>query len=110
MPRWRVNFPVTWSYLGHSASVITHYISSYQDDVDPRADGSFDTISAWVTVDLQYSYTLKNWLGRELTMRIGVYNVADADPPKVNGLTTSYDYTLADPRGRMLFAIVIGQF
>jgi outer membrane receptor protein involved in Fe transport len=110
MPRWRVNFPVTWSYLGHSASVITHYISSYQDDVDPRADGSFDTISAWVTVDLQYSYTLKNWLGRELTMRIGVYNVADADPPKVNGLTTSYDYTLADPRGRMLFAKVIGQF
>jgi iron complex outermembrane recepter protein len=110
MPRWRVNFPVTWSYLGHSASVITHYISSYQDDVDPRADGSYDTISAWVTVDLQYGYTVKNWLGRELTMRIGVYNVADADPPKVNGLTTSYDYTLADPRGRMLFGKIIGQF
>jgi iron complex outermembrane receptor protein len=110
MPRWRVNFPVTWSYLGHSASFITHYIGSYQDDVDPRADGSFDTISAWVTFDAQYSYTLKNWLGRELTMRLGVYNLADADPPKVNGLTTSYDYTLADPRGRMLYAKLIAQF
>jgi iron complex outermembrane recepter protein len=110
MPRWRVNFPVTWSYLGHSASFITHYISSYLDDVDPRADGSYDTISSWVTFDLQYSYTLKNWLGRELTMRIGVYNLADADPPKVNGLTTSYDYTLADPRGRMLYGKLIGQF
>jgi outer membrane receptor protein involved in Fe transport len=110
MPRWRVNFPVTWTYLGHSASFITHYISSYLDDVDPRADGSFDTISAWVTFDAQYSYTVKNWLGRELTMRIGVYNLADTDPPHVNGLTTSYDYYLADPRGRMLYAKLIAQF
>jgi outer membrane receptor protein involved in Fe transport len=110
MPRWRVNFPVTWSYLGHSASFITHYISGYLDDVDPRADGSFDSISAWVTFDAQYSYTIKNWLGRELTMRIGVYNLADADPPKVNGLTTSFDYTLHDPRGRMVFAKLIAQF
>ena len=69
------------------------------DDVDPRADGSFSTISAWVTFDAQYSYTIKNWLGRELTTRVGVYNLADADPPRVNGPTTSYDYTLADPRG-----------
>ncbi len=110
MPRWKVNFPVTWSYLGHSATFITHYISSYLDDVDPRADGSFSTISAWVTFDAQYSYTVKNWLGRELTARIGVYNLADADPPRVNGLTYSYDYTLADPRGRMVYAKLIAQF
>ena len=111
MPRWRVNMPVTWSYLGHSVTFVTHYISSYLDDVDPRADGSFTTISAWVTFDAQYSYTVKNWLGRELTARIGVYNLADADPPRVNGLTYSYDYTLAaDPRGRMVYAKLIAQF
>jgi outer membrane receptor protein involved in Fe transport len=110
MPRLKVNFPVTWSYLGHSASFITHFISSYQDDVNPHPDGSFDTISAWVTFDVQYSYTLKNFIGRELTARIGLYNLFDADPPKVNGLTTSYDYTLHDPRGRMVFAKMIAQF
>ena len=43
-------------------------------------------------------------------MRIGVYNLADTDPPHVNGLTTSYDYYLADPRGRMAFAKLIAQF
>ena len=110
MPRWRMNFPVTWTYLGHSLSFITHYISSYLDDVDPRADGSFDTVSAWVTFDVQYGYTIKNWLGRELTMRVGLYNLADTDPPHVNGLTTSYDLYLADPRGRMAFAKLIAQF
>ena len=110
MPRWRVNVPVTWSYLGHSVTFVAHYISSYLDDVDPGADGSFSTISAWVTFDAQYSYTVKNWLGRQLIARIGVYNLADADPPRVNGLTTSYDYTLADPRGRMVYAKLIAQF
>ncbi len=110
MPRLKVNFPLTWSYLGHSASFITHFISSYQDDVNPRPDGSFDTISAWVTFDVQYGYTLKNWIGREVTARIGLYNLFDASPPRVNGLTTSYDYTLHDPRGRMLFAKLSAQF
>jgi outer membrane receptor protein involved in Fe transport len=110
MPRLKVNFPVTWSYLGHSASFITHFISGYEDDVNPHPDGSFDTISAWVTFDVQYSYTLKNFIGRELTGRIGLYNLFDADPPRVNGLTSSYDYTLHDPRGRMLFAKLIAQF
>jgi outer membrane receptor protein involved in Fe transport len=110
MPRLKVNFPLTWSYLGHSASFITHFISGYQDDVNPRPDGSFDSISPWVTFDAQYSYTLKNFIGKELTARIGVYNLFDADPPRVNGLTSSYDYTLHDPRGRMVFAKMIAQF
>jgi iron complex outermembrane receptor protein len=110
MPRWRVNFPVTWSYLGHSASVIAHYISSYLDDVNPHPDGGFDTISAWVTFDAQYAYTFKDVIGQELTVRVGIYNLFDADPPKVNGLTASYDSTLHDPRGRMLYAKLIAQF
>jgi iron complex outermembrane receptor protein len=110
MPRLKMNFPLTWSYLGHSASFITHFISGYKDDVNPNPDGSFDSISPWVTFDIQYGYTLKNFIGKELTARIGLYNLFDADPPKVNGLTTSYDYTLHDPRGRMLFAKLSVQF
>jgi iron complex outermembrane recepter protein len=110
MPRWKLNFPVTWSYLGHSASVIAHYISSYLDDVNPRPDGSFEEIAAWVTFDIQYAYTLKDVVGQEVTVRVGAYNVFDADPPKVNGLSTSYDYTLHDPRGRMLYAKLSARF
>lgn len=110
MPRLKMNFPLTWSFLGHSASFITHFISGYKDDVNPNPDGSFDSISPWVTFDIQYSYTLKDVIGRALTGRIGVYNLFDADPPKVNGLTTSYDYTLHDPRGRMLYAKLIAEF
>jgi iron complex outermembrane receptor protein len=109
-PRWKVNFPVTWSYMGHAASFITHYISSVEDDVNPRPDGSFDTVDAWITFDLMYSYTLKDMIGKELTFRVGVYNIADSAPPSVNGLTTSYEITMHDPRGRMVYGKLIGQF
>jgi outer membrane receptor protein involved in Fe transport len=109
-PRWKVNFPVTWTYLGHAASFITHYVSSVEDDVEPNLDGSFDTVAAWITFDVMYSYTLKDMIGKELTFRVGVYNIADSPPPSVNGLTTSYELTLHDPRGRMVYGKLIAQF
>jgi iron complex outermembrane receptor protein len=109
-PRWKVNFPVTWTYLGHAASFITHYVSSVEDDVNPKPDGSFDTVSSWITFDVMYSYTIKDMIGKELTFRVGLYNIADSPPPSVNGLTTSYEITLHDPRGRMLYGKLIAQF
>jgi hypothetical protein len=110
MPRLKVNFPITWSYMDHAITFIVHYIDGYKDDVNPKPDGSFDDISAWFTFDAQYAYRLKGVIGEELTLRVGVYNLFDADPPKVNGITTSYDYTLHDPRGRMLYVKLAAQF
>jgi outer membrane receptor protein involved in Fe transport len=110
IPRLKANFPITWSYMGHSLTFVTHYIDGYKDDVNPEPDGSFDKISPWITFDAQYAYRLKDVIGEELVFRIGVYNMFDADPPKVNGLTTSYDYTVHDPRGRMIYAKLSAQF
>jgi outer membrane receptor protein involved in Fe transport len=110
MPRLKANFPITWSYMGHSLTFVTHYIDGYKDDVNPEPNGTFDQISAWITFDAQYAYRLKDVIGEELTFRIGAYNLFDTDPPKVNGLTTSYDYTLHDPRGRMLYFKLAAQF
>jgi len=110
IPRWKANFPVTWSYMGHSVTLVTHYIDGYKDDLLPEADGSFDKIAAWITLDAQYAYRLKDVIGEELRFTIGVYNVFDADPPKVNGLASSYDVTTHDPRGRMLYAKLSAKF
>jgi outer membrane receptor protein involved in Fe transport len=110
MPRLKANFPVTWSYRGHALTFITHYISGYQDDAVPNPDGTFPNVSAWVTFDAQYAYTVKEVIGREFTVRVGVMNLADADPPKVNGTQYAYDFTLHDPRGRMLYANLTAQF
>lgn len=110
IPRWRVNFPITFSVAGHSATAITHLISGMEDDVLPHPDGSFDWISSWLSLDLQYGYTFKNFIGDELALRVGVYNVFDADPPHVNGSAAAYEAAVHDPRGRMLYAKLSGRF
>jgi outer membrane receptor protein involved in Fe transport len=110
IPRLKANFPITWSFMGHSLTFITHYIDGYKDDVNPLADGSFTKVDPWITFDAQYAYRLKDFIGEEMVFRIGVYNMFDADPPRVNGLTTSYDVTVHDPRGRMIYAKVSAQF
>lgn len=110
IPRWRVNFPVTFSLAGHSASAIGHLIGGMDDDVQPNLDGSFDWIKAMFTLDLQYGYTFKNVIGEEIVFRLGMYNVFDANPPKVNGSAVAYELGIHDPRGRMYYAKLSGRF
>jgi outer membrane receptor for ferrienterochelin and colicin len=110
IPVWRVNFPLIWTISDHSASVIGHYISGVEDDVEPNPDGSFDEIDAWFTLDLQYGYTLREVIGEELSLRVGCYNVFNKFPPPVNGLAASFEAELHDPRGRMFYARLASQF
>jgi iron complex outermembrane recepter protein len=110
VPRWRVNFPLTFTVGGHSASAIPHFISGMQDDIEPNADGSFDSIDAWFSLDLQYSYTLEDVIGEKIALRVGCYNIADADPPSVNGSAAAYEAAVHDPRGRMIYATLSGEF
>lgn len=100
---------MTYSSDGHAASVIAHYISSVEDDNDVHDDGSLGRIGAWFTVDLQYGYTIKDWIGKELTFRVGAYNIFDKQPPSANS-TNGFDPLLHDPRGRMVYAKLISQF
>ena len=110
IPRWRVNFPIAFTLAGHTASAIGHFIGGMDDDAQPRVDGSFDWIKPMFTLDLQYGYTFKNVIGEEIALRIGMYNVFDADPPHVNGSAFAYELGIHDPRGRMYYAKLSGRF
>jgi outer membrane receptor protein involved in Fe transport len=81
-----------------------------EDDVQPNPDGSFDSIAAWFSLDLQYGYAFKNIVGKEAILRVGVYNVFDAAPPHVNGSSIAYVDGVHDPRGRMIYAKLSGEF
>jgi iron complex outermembrane receptor protein len=109
LARWRLNFPLTWSVAGHAASVIGHYTSALEDDNLINPDGSLGKVDPWLTLDLQYGYTFKEVIGRELTVRVGVYNVTDAAPPKA-AETAGYETLMYDPRGRMAYAKLVGSF
>ncbi len=107
IPRLRATLPLSWTFLGHSAAVIGHFISGYKDDgaqVPPVM--YFPGIDPFVSLDLQYSYRIEEAKGQSTTLRVGVQNVTDALPPVVNA-PLGYDPLTHDPRGRMIYARVI---
>jgi len=109
LPRWRINFPLAWSFNGHTASVITRFISSVANDNDVAADGSLGELKSMVTFDLQYGYAVKDWIAKELSFRIGVYNVFDKLPPPTRD-TNGFESMLYDPRGRIAYARLVAMY
>jgi hypothetical protein len=109
LPRWRINLPVHWSFDSHNVTAIGHFTSAIENDNDVRADGSLGRLSSVLTLDLQYGYTLRDWIGEELSVRIGFYNVFDTLPPATRD-TNGYETLLYDPRGRMVYAKLSSSF
>jgi outer membrane receptor protein involved in Fe transport len=107
MPRLRMSFPLGWTSAGHSATVLTHFISGYTND-DPEARVS-QAISPWATLDLQYGYKLDEGDGVATTFTAGVTNVFDTDPPKLDA-GYGYDVFVHDPRGRVIYGRLTQEF
>jgi hypothetical protein len=110
LPRLRMNIPLSWSDEHHAIAFVVHYISSYKDDAnsDPET-GELVKIDANATLDLSYGYTLKELIGESTTIRVGMINVFDSDPPPVVALA-GYDVFTHDPRGRLFYARVSQEF
>ena len=81
-----------------SANVLLRHIGGYEDD-------GGDDIDASLTLDANVAFDLGGALGgtTNTTLRFGVVNLTDEDPPFVN-VAGSYDPRSADPRGRRAFA------
>jgi hypothetical protein len=109
LPRWRVNIPLSWAMKGHAVSVIGHYLSGIENDNAVGQDGSLAMLNAIFTFDVQYAYSIRDWFGKELSFRIGLYNVFDTLPPATRD-NNGFEALLYDPRGRMVYAKLISTF
>jgi iron complex outermembrane receptor protein len=103
LPRWKLNIPVGWNMAGHSITLIGHYLSGIEDDNAIGPGGSVGELPAQMTFDAQYGYLVKDWIGKELTIRVGVYNVFDVLPQQTRDLN-GFETLLYDPRGAMAYA------
>lgn len=111
MPKLKFNLPLAYSRYGHTVTAVAHYASGVEDDGIAPA-GGYDygpEVPAWLTLDLQYAYTLKDVVGKSLTLRIGCENLFDREPSPVNG-TAAYLADLHDPRGRIFYAKLSSEF
>jgi iron complex outermembrane receptor protein len=109
LPRMKFNIPIGWGMNGHLITLIGHYLTSIEDDNAIGPDGSVGHLSAMFTLDAQYAYTVKDWIGKELTARIGVYNLTDQLPDQTHDLN-GFETMLYDPRGAMVYAKVSALF
>jgi iron complex outermembrane receptor protein len=111
VPRLRANFPISWLYRGHTVGFIAHYTSPLDDDNDSGRAGNYaGHINPFFTMDVQYGYTVKDWIGESLTIRVGIINLADQAPPAVTSERWGYEPLLYDPRGRLLYAKLTAKF
>ena len=101
LPRFRFNFPIYWTLKQHTVSAMVHWLSGIEDDNAVDQNGNLGHLPARVTLDLQYAVTISDWIGKELGIRVGLYNVFDTVPPATRD---GYEMLLYDPRGRMFYA------
>ena len=106
-----MNLPITFTAGDHSLALITRFISGVENNQDlDTATGKVGEIDPFTTFDLQYGYTILDWVGTETNLRLGVINVLDSDPPSVPTAVWGYNAGLHDPRGRIIYAKLSQQF
>ena len=120
MPQLRVVAPIRWLYEGHLLGFTARHVGGYNDDSEATveryglagidqlqfADG--EEIDPFTVFDAAYGYSFgdEGWKTR---FTLGVLNLLDTAPPEVEG-PLGYEVGVHDPRGRMIYARVTGEF
>ena len=121
LPEFKVNGTVSWSMDNHRAFLIVKHVDELESDrsagaraffraglnlvgnTDLAADLFDDEIESFTTVDVQYTYSFgETGFLSDSNISLGIQNIANEEPPVI-ALTTAYDGTLHDPRGRIFF-------
>ena len=96
------------------------YIGGYNDDSEYTVEKQGldniarlelaigEEIPAWTVFDANYALAFENE-GWALRFAVGVINIADTAPPAVES-PLGYEVGVHDPRGRVLYLRVNGQF
>lgn len=102
--RWRHTLTFDYDYGPWGATLQQTYYQGYRDQ-NKLADGTVRDVSAYSLWDLSASYKYS----KELSMRMGVKNLLDTNPPRSNqvySFLAGYDPSYTDPRGRFFYVSV----
>lgn len=80
-PEFRGAATFTWRQNGWGAGVFVSHVGEVYDTVPTLVDGQYFPIKAWTTVSLYGQYAFKGGRFDGATVRVGVRNVGDKDPP-----------------------------
>lgn len=115
VPRWKHYVALDWEYGPWTTTVAQRFQKSYVDLLGTFDDGSDPStqrrVGAYELYDLQLQYKGI----RNTTIKVGVLNVLDRNPPFTNAggqtqFQAGYDITYGDPRGRTFYANLTYKF
>ncbi|MEO7742088.1 MAG: TonB-dependent receptor [Usitatibacter sp.] len=102
-PKWKHTASVSYATGPWSATFLQRYVHSYKDEVPPGVvpPGFDPEVEAYILYDLTVAYTGI----RKMTLRAGIKNLLNTDPPFTAHATdfvsgAGWDPRIADPRGR----------
>ena len=107
-PEWSGYGSLFWNYQRFTAGVTVNWVGSFaqQEGYDPTYGFPRSTVADWVTVDLQASYAFP----KDLTLTVGVHNVADEPPPFSASESEGYSFSYHDPIGRYWYVEMSKKF
>lgn len=80
-PEFRGTASFTWRYNGWGAGAFVNYVGEVYDTGPAQVNGQYFPVKDWTTVSLYGQYAFKDGRFDGSTVRVGVRNVGDKDPP-----------------------------
>ncbi len=102
-PEFRGTASFTWRKDGWGAGVFVNHVGRVFDTSPAQVDGKFFPVEAWTTVNLYGQYAFKDGMMDGSTIRLGVRNIEDKDPP-VTSSNFGYNGALHNATGRYWYA------
>jgi outer membrane receptor protein involved in Fe transport len=110
-PEWRGSASLTWRQKQLRAGLFVNHVGSVNDTGPAAINGQLFEVDSWTTVSLygQYDFRRREDFLDRTSLRLGVRNIADKDPPLTS---TNFGYfgSLANATGRYVYATLSKSF
>lgn len=108
-PEWRATASFTWRKDGWGAGAFVNYIGEVYDTGPAQVAGKYFTVDSWTTVSLYGQYRFSDGPMDGSTIRLGVRNVEDKEPP-LAASNVGYTGALHNATGRYFYGTFTKRF
>ncbi|MBX3479051.1 MAG: TonB-dependent receptor [Caulobacter sp.] len=108
-PEYRGTASLSWRLNGWGAGLFVNYIGGFYDTGPAQVNGNYFPVDSWTTVSLYGQYAFKSGPMDGSTIRLGVRNIEDKDPP-VAAENFGYLGAIHNSTGRYWYATYTKRF
>lgn len=110
-PEWRGSASLTWRQKQWRAGFFANHVGSVSDTGPAPVNGQLFEVESWTTYSLygQYDFRRRDDLLDRTSLRLGVRNIEDKDPP-ITSTNFGYFGSLANATGRYMYATLSKSF